>query len=238
MLSCCAVPMVAGLLRRRQDAQDADAARHVADQRSRSALLAATGLQAREQLANAENALAVLADSDLARDKRAALVAEAHHAVRYVSRLVADISDLARLHAGALETYLRQVDLDEVLAVVLEDLGPRRAGSRADPAREPARRDRGRRPAYPDPEQPDRQERRIDSPERQPARRSPPTSRAGQRRGPRHRPGAPSVAARRAGSLGFRLRGTSQRRWATRSAAPNPGRGRAVIITLPAAVSR
>ena len=124
VLSCCAVPMAAGLLRRRQDEHDADAARHAADQRSRSALLAATGLQAREQLANAENALAVLADSDLAGDKRAALVAEAHHAVRYVSRLVADISDLARLHAGALETYLRQVDLDEVLAVVLEDLGP------------------------------------------------------------------------------------------------------------------
>jgi two-component system, OmpR family, sensor histidine kinase KdpD len=124
VLSRCAVPMVAGLLRRRQDEHDADAARHAADQRSRSALLAATGRQAREKLANAENALVVLADSDIAADKRAALVAEAHHAVSYVSRLVADLSDLARLHAGALETYLRQVDLDEVLAAVLEDLGP------------------------------------------------------------------------------------------------------------------
>jgi two-component system, OmpR family, sensor histidine kinase KdpD len=124
VLSCCAAPMVAGLLRRRQDAQDADAARHAADQRSRSTLLAATGRQAREQLANAENALAVLDDPDLAADKRAALVAAAHHAVGNVSRLVADLNDLGRLHAGALETYLRQVDLDEVLAAVVEDLGP------------------------------------------------------------------------------------------------------------------
>jgi two-component system, OmpR family, sensor histidine kinase KdpD len=124
VLSCCAVPMVAGLLRRRQDEHDADAARHAADQRSRSALLAATGRQAREKLANAENALTVLTDPDLAPDKRAALVAEAHHAVSYVSRLVADLSDLGRLHAGALETYLRQVDLGEVLTAVLEELGP------------------------------------------------------------------------------------------------------------------
>ena len=124
VLSCCAAPMVAGLLRRRLDAQDADAARHAADQRSRSTLLAATGRQAREQLANAENALAVLDDPDLAADKRAALVAAAHHAVSDVSRLIADLNDLGRLHAGALETYLRQVDLDEVLAAVVEDLGP------------------------------------------------------------------------------------------------------------------
>jgi two-component system sensor histidine kinase KdpD len=124
VLSCCAAPMVAGLLRRRQDAQDADAARHTADQRSRSTLLAATGRQAREQLASAENALAVLDDPDLAADKRAELVAAAHQAVGNVSRLVADLNDLGRLHTGALETYLRQVDLDEVLAAVVEDLGP------------------------------------------------------------------------------------------------------------------
>ena len=128
VLSCCAVPMVAGVLRRRQDEHDADAARHAADQRSRSALLAATSRQAREQLATAEAALAALADltgSDtISPGERAALASEAYGAVSQVSRLIADISDLVRLHAGALETYLRQVDLDEVLAAALEDLGP------------------------------------------------------------------------------------------------------------------
>ena len=124
VLACCATPMIAGLLTRRRDAQDANAARHAADQRSRSTLLAATGQQAREQLANAENALTVLADPDLAAAERAALVAAAHQAVSHVSRLVADLNELGRSHAGALDTYLRQVDLDEVLAAVVEDLGP------------------------------------------------------------------------------------------------------------------
>ena len=41
-----------------------------------------------------------------------------------MSRLVDDLSDLSRLHAGAMETYLRPVDLDEVMAACLDDLGP------------------------------------------------------------------------------------------------------------------
>jgi two-component system, OmpR family, sensor histidine kinase KdpD len=124
VLSRCAVPMVAGLLQRRQDEQDEHAARHAADQRSRSAMLAATGQQAREQLEKAEMDLSVLADAGIAPEKRAALAAEAQRSVSYVCRLIADLSDLGRLHAGALETYLRQVDLDEVLTAVLEELGP------------------------------------------------------------------------------------------------------------------
>ncbi len=43
-----------------------------------------------------------------------------------VSRLVDDLRDLSRLHAGAIETYLRPVDLDEVLAACMDDLGPGR----------------------------------------------------------------------------------------------------------------
>jgi len=39
---------------------------------------------------------------------------------------VDDLRDLSRLHAGAVETYLRPVDLDEVLAACLDDLGPGR----------------------------------------------------------------------------------------------------------------
>jgi two-component system sensor histidine kinase KdpD len=46
--------------------------------------------------------------------------------VDQVSRLVDDLSELSRLHAGAVETYLRPVDLDEVMAACLEDLGPGR----------------------------------------------------------------------------------------------------------------
>ena len=126
LLSACAVPLVAGLIRRRMDEQDAHAARQAADARSRSALLAATGEQAREQLEQAGAALAALSDpaACLTPDERAARAADARRAVAHVAALLADLKDLRRLHTGALETYLRPVDLDEVLAAALEDLGP------------------------------------------------------------------------------------------------------------------
>ena len=54
----------------------------------------------------------------------ARLLAEAVRAVDLVSGLVDDLRDFSRLHAGAIETYLRPVDLDEVLAASMDDLGP------------------------------------------------------------------------------------------------------------------
>ena len=126
VLYACAIQVVAGITRRRQDEQDTHAAQHEADVRSRSALLAATGQYAGGQLAEAQAALAALADHGAAAtpDDRAALIATARRAVDRIGRLVADLSDLSRLHAGALETYLRPVDLDEVIAAALDDLGP------------------------------------------------------------------------------------------------------------------
>jgi two-component system sensor histidine kinase KdpD len=118
--------MVAGLIRRRQDEQDAQAARQAADSHSRSALLAATGRQTCEQLEKAQAALALLADPGTAYspDQRATLASQAWHAVGRADRIIADLRDLRHLQAGGLDTYLRAVDLDEVLAAALEDLGP------------------------------------------------------------------------------------------------------------------
>ncbi len=134
VLFSCAVQVVAGLSYRRQEDQQAQAARDAANLRSRAALLAATGQTAREQLAAARAALAALAaaeahgpaDPGTARPPaaRAALLATARRAVDQVTRLVDDLSDLSRLHAGAVETYLQPVDLDEVMAACLDDLGP------------------------------------------------------------------------------------------------------------------
>ncbi len=125
VLFSCAVQVVAGLSYRRQEERQAEAARHTADLRSRAALLAATGERARQQLAAATAALTALAEAGAdAPDHRAALVAAARRAVDQVSRLIGDLSDLSRLHAGAVETYLRPVDLDEVMAACLDDLGP------------------------------------------------------------------------------------------------------------------
>ena len=96
-----------------------------------SDLLAATGENAHEQLAGARTALTTLAASEdhrtvLAPADRVRLLAEAARAVDQVSRLVDDLRDLSLLHAGAVETYLRPVDLDEVLAACMDDLGPGR----------------------------------------------------------------------------------------------------------------
>ena len=129
VLRSCAAEIVAGISSRRLDEQDAGAAWPAADLRGRTALLAATGESAREQLADARTALAELSESGdrqaaLTPDDRARLLAEAARAVERVSRLVDDLRDLARLRAGAVETYLRPVDLDEVLTACLDDLGP------------------------------------------------------------------------------------------------------------------
>jgi two-component system, OmpR family, sensor histidine kinase KdpD len=127
VLSSCVVQMVAGISSRRAEEQVAQAAWHAADVRSRTALLAATGEDAHEQLAAARTALTALAEEtgvSLGPDDRAALLAQAAHAVELVTRLIEDLSDLGRLHAGAVETYLRPVDLDEVLTATLDDLGP------------------------------------------------------------------------------------------------------------------
>jgi two-component system sensor histidine kinase KdpD len=126
LLSSCAVPVLAGLVRRRQDERDAHVARQAADSHSLSALLAITGQQAREQLQKADTALAVLADSPatITPAERAALASGARRALAQVTRLLTDLRDLRRVHSGALATYQRSVSLDEVLEETLADLGP------------------------------------------------------------------------------------------------------------------
>ncbi len=123
VLLSCAAQVVAGITRRRQEEKEDQAAWHASDLRSRSALLAATSQSAREQIAAARTALAALAEHDSPID-RAALLCDARAAVENLSRLTDDLRDLSRLHAGVLETYLRPVDLDEVMASSLDDLGP------------------------------------------------------------------------------------------------------------------
>ncbi|MEV6161194.1 DUF4118 domain-containing protein [Streptomyces sp. NPDC052052] len=55
---------------------------------------------------------------------QAHLLDTARAAVHRAAQLVTDLDDLSRLHAGALDLYLRPVDLDEVLGAALDDLGP------------------------------------------------------------------------------------------------------------------
>ncbi|WP_065967740.1 sensor histidine kinase [Streptomyces sparsogenes] len=114
--------------------------RHVAEtdtlaaaERTRAALLLAAGHDLRAPLGAAEAALGRL--SDLVRaggpggqggpDGEAAhLLSSASASVRRAGALVTDLDDLSRLHAGALDLYLRPVDLGEALTAALDDLGP------------------------------------------------------------------------------------------------------------------
>ncbi len=123
VLFSCAAQVVAGLAGRPAEQPQAVTARHAADLGSRAALLAATGDSAHNQLTVARAALAALTAGD---PRQAALLADARRAVDRVGRLVDDLRDLNRVHAGAVETYLRPVDLEAVLAACLDDLGPGR----------------------------------------------------------------------------------------------------------------
>ncbi len=122
VLFLCAVQIVAGLVQRRQYDLNAQAATRVPGPRSRAALVEATTQRAHDLVATAQVTLDQLADSaSRSPTENADLVASARLALDGVARLVRDLS---RLHAGALEAYLRPVELDEVIAACLEDLGP------------------------------------------------------------------------------------------------------------------
>ncbi|MBA2806901.1 sensor histidine kinase KdpD [Streptomyces sp. KM273126] len=94
-------------------------ARHAAEtdtlaaaERTRASLIRAADRDLRERLRAADQALA-RQDTNTARIS-----------VRRATQVVADLADLDRLHGGALDLYLRPVDLDEVVTAVLDDLGP------------------------------------------------------------------------------------------------------------------
>ncbi|MGP8001108.1 MAG: universal stress protein [Streptosporangiaceae bacterium] len=125
LLTACAGQLATAFERDRGDRPGAGAEERAVGHRARSAMLAATGRDAREQIAVADRALASLAGPAAQTPaERAALIRSAQRAVRRLGRLVTDLRDLTRLHAGALDTYLRPVDLDDVLATCLEELGP------------------------------------------------------------------------------------------------------------------
>jgi two-component system, OmpR family, sensor histidine kinase KdpD len=94
------------------------------DLATRSALLTAIGRDARQQIAELEQVMATLeaglGDPQTQRVQLAAM----QRTVSNLRRLSANLGELARLHAGAIETYLRPVNFDDVLTAALEDLGP------------------------------------------------------------------------------------------------------------------
>ncbi len=102
-----------------------------AAEHTHASLLLAAGRDLRAPLQAAEDALVRLSETHPAspgpegtHEEAQQLLHTARSCLRRAARFVADLDDLSRLHAGALELYLRPVDLDEALAAALDDLGP------------------------------------------------------------------------------------------------------------------
>jgi two-component system, OmpR family, sensor histidine kinase KdpD len=124
VLFACTAPLAVGFAPQR-------AAHHSSPENDRPGgsgrvLLGAADQKAHSLLAQADEAVAELGQPGhaLTADERAALCGTAHRALGLLGRLLADMGDLTRLHAGAVETYLRPVGIDEVVESALDDLGP------------------------------------------------------------------------------------------------------------------
>jgi len=106
---------------------EAEAARPIAAaDRMRTALLAAVSHDLRTPLASAKAAVTSLRSPDVLWDAADTdeLLATADESLDRLARLVENLLDMSRLQAGALAVHPRPAGLDEVVALVLDDLGP------------------------------------------------------------------------------------------------------------------
>ena len=108
-------------------AAEAEAAKPIAAaDRMRTALLAAVSHDLRSPLASAKAAVTSLRAPDVHWDAAdtAELLATADESLDKLTRLVGNLLDMSRLQAGALSLFPRPAGLDEIVALVLDDLGP------------------------------------------------------------------------------------------------------------------
>jgi two-component system, OmpR family, sensor histidine kinase KdpD len=108
-------------------AAEAEAAKPIAAaDRMRTALLAAVSHDLRSPLASAKAAVTSLRSPDMHwdADDTAELLATADESLDRLTRLVGNLLDMSRLQAGALSLFPRPSGLDEIIAQVLDDLGP------------------------------------------------------------------------------------------------------------------
>ncbi|MGH3411229.1 MAG: sensor histidine kinase, partial [Streptosporangiaceae bacterium] len=92
----------------------------------RTALLAAVSHDLRTPLASAKAAVTSLRATDVqwAPEDRDELLATADESLDRLAHLVDNLLDMSRLQAGALAVFPRPVDLSEIVARALDDLGP------------------------------------------------------------------------------------------------------------------
>ncbi|MCX4803276.1 DUF4118 domain-containing protein [Streptomyces sp. NBC_01214] len=122
VLGVCAAQLGMAYSHGRLAAHDAESGIRAAAEHTRASLLLTAGRDLRDPLHTADEALHGLRTPTDAEQAR--ILDTARSSVRRAGRLVTDLDELSRLHAGALDLYLRPVDVDEVLTAVLDALGP------------------------------------------------------------------------------------------------------------------
>jgi two-component system sensor histidine kinase KdpD len=121
IFTACA-SQVAQNLRQRRLAQRAAGAEHQAEsERSRTALVAAVGRALSDGVDSAKKAVTALR-AEPAGDGKSIDTLE--RAVSRIGVLANQLEDLAKARAGALDVRIRQVDVAEVVAAALDELGP------------------------------------------------------------------------------------------------------------------
>ena len=143
VLTACAAQLGMAHTRGRLAARAAQTDTLASAERTRAALILAASRDLKAPLHAAENAISRLQalltggparpsvpsepaepSGQASEADRVRLLNSARVSVRRADQLVADLDDLSRLHAGALDLYLRPVDVDEALTAALDDLGP------------------------------------------------------------------------------------------------------------------
>lgn len=122
VLGACAAQLGMAYSHGRLAAHDAETGLRAAAEHTRASLLLTASRDLRAPLHTAYEALHHLRNPTDAEQART--LDTARSSVRRAGRLVTDLDELGRLRAGALDLYLRPVDLDEVLTAVLDALGP------------------------------------------------------------------------------------------------------------------
>ncbi|WP_329096919.1 sensor histidine kinase [Streptomyces sp. NBC_01439] len=123
VLGVCAAQLGMAYSQGRLVAHDVESRLRAEAEHTRASLLLTASRDLRGPLHVADEALISL-HNRLVDPEQNRLLDTARSSVRQVVQLVSDLDALSRLHAGALDLYLRPLDLDEVLTAVLDALGP------------------------------------------------------------------------------------------------------------------
>lgn len=125
ILSACAAQLGMAHTQGRLARQAAETATLATAERTRATLVVTAVRDLRECLRTASESMAGLhGQAGPPSREEARLLRTARSSVHRAEQHVAELDDLSRLHAGALDLYLRPVELGEVLTTALDDLGP------------------------------------------------------------------------------------------------------------------